>query len=157
MWTASGERQLIQPEVRTPQRANKVLALPLQTRRSLSSTVMSSQAGNDVPASATSFRKYELLPQRWHSWAGLYPGVALLLGAMGMAAVGKAVFVDKMALNFACVGGNAKVPLGLVSFSENLLMALMGAEMITAEHWWLPVVLVFRPLRACGRRSLPSC
>ena len=51
---------------------------------------------------------------------------------MGMTSVGKAVFVDKLALNCACVGGNAKVPLGLVSFSENLLMALMGAEMILA-------------------------
>jgi glutaredoxin len=108
----------------------------------------------DVPAFAASFRKYDLLSQRWHRWAGLYPGVellvglgillrpdlvaanraigvtALVLGAMGMVSVGKAVFVDKLALNCACVGGNAKVPLGVVSFSENLLMALMGAAMV---------------------------
>ena len=79
----------------------------------------------DVPAFATSFRKYDLLSQRWHSWAGLYPGVellvglgillspelvaanrligvtALVLGVMGMASVGKAVFIDKLALNCA--------------------------------------------------------
>jgi hypothetical protein len=97
-----------------------------------------------------------LLSQRWRAWAGLYPGVellvglgillqpelpvaarligatALLLGLMGMVSVGKAVFVDKLALNCACVGGNAKVPLGVVSFSENLLMALMGAVMLVA-------------------------
>jgi len=51
---------------------------------------------------------------------------------MGMVSVGKAVFVDKLALNCACVGGNAKVPLGVVSFAENLLMALMGAVMLVA-------------------------
>jgi glutaredoxin len=108
----------------------------------------------DVRAFAASFRKYDLLSQRWRSWAGLYPGVellvglgillrpelpnaarligatALLLGLMGMVAVGKAVFVDKLALNCACVGGNARVPLGVVSFSENLLMTLMGAAMV---------------------------
>lgn len=32
---------------------------------------------------------------------------ALVLGAMGMASVGKAVFIDKLALNCACGGGNA--------------------------------------------------
>lgn len=108
----------------------------------------------DVPAFAASFRKYDLLSQRWRAWAGLYPGVellvglgillrpelpnaarligatALLLGLMGMVAVGKAVLVDKLALNCACVGGNARVPLGVVSFSENLLMTLMGAAMV---------------------------
>lgn len=108
----------------------------------------------DVPAFAASFRKYDLLSQRWPAWGRLYPGVellvglgmllqpelatasrlvgsaALLLGAMGMLSVGKAVFVDKLALNCACVGGNARVPLGVVSFTENLLMALMGAVML---------------------------
>jgi glutaredoxin len=108
----------------------------------------------DVPAFAASFRKYDLLSQRWRPWAGLYPGIellvglgillrpelpvaarligatALLMGLMGMVSVGKAVFVDKLALNCACVGGNARVPLGVVSFTENLLMALMGAAML---------------------------
>ena len=110
----------------------------------------------DVPAFAASFRKYDLLIQRWMLGARFYPGVELLvglgillrpeipiaarligatgwlLGLMGMVSVGKAVFVDKLALNCACVGGNAKVPLGVVSFSENLLMALMGAVMLVA-------------------------
>jgi hypothetical protein len=108
----------------------------------------------DVPAFAASFRKNDLLSERWRPWAGLYPGIellvglgillrpelpvaarligatALLMGLMGMVSVGKAVFVDKLALNCACVGGNARVPLGVVSFSENLLMALMGAAMV---------------------------
>lgn len=112
----------------------------------------------DVEAFAASFRKYDLLTQRWCVWGRLYPGVellvglgillrlelvaasrligatALLLGGMGMASVGKAVFIDKLALNCACVGGNAKVPLGVVSFSENLLMAVMGAAMVIPIH-----------------------
>lgn len=108
----------------------------------------------DVEAFAAGFRKYDLLSQRWHAWGRLYPGIELLvglgmllppqlsgaeplvgmvavwLGAMGMVSVGKAVFVDHLALNCACVGGNSRTPLGVVSFLENLIMALMGAVML---------------------------
>lgn len=108
----------------------------------------------DVEAFAASFGKYDLLTQRWPAWGRLYPGVellvglgvllqpdltgparligatALLLGAMGMVSVGKAVFIDHLALNCACVGGNSKAPLGVVSFAENLIMALMGGAML---------------------------
>lgn len=108
----------------------------------------------DVEAFAASFRKYDLLSQRWRPWGQLYPGiellvglgvlmhplvntasllvgaVAVLLGAMGMVSVGKAVFIDHLALNCACVGGNSKTPLGVVSFAENLIMAAMGAVML---------------------------
>lgn len=108
----------------------------------------------DVPSFAASFRKYDLLSQRWSPWAPLYPGLELLvglgvlaqpepalaarmvgalatlLGGMGMVSVGKAVFVDRLALNCACLGGNSRTPLGAVSFAENLIMALMGAVMI---------------------------
>ncbi|MFW6730816.1 MAG: MauE/DoxX family redox-associated membrane protein [Synechococcus sp.] len=108
----------------------------------------------DVAAFAASFRKYDLLTMRWRTWGRLYPGVellvglgmlmpmqvsaagrlvgggAVLLGLMGMVSVGKAVFIDRLALNCACVGGNSKTPLGVVSFAENLIMALMGAVML---------------------------
>ena len=111
----------------------------------------------DVDAFATSFRKYDLLSQRWRGWARFYPGIellvglgvlqqpeasaaaqlvgalALVLGAMGMVSVGKAVFVDHLALNCACVGGNSKTPLGVVSFAENLLMAGMGVVMLAGR------------------------
>jgi len=111
----------------------------------------------DVEAFAASFRKYDLLSQRWRPWARLYPGVellvglgvllqpqatglallvgavAVLLGGMGMVSVGKAVFVDHLALNCACVGGNSKTPLGVVSFAENLIMAAMGAAMLAGR------------------------
>jgi hypothetical protein len=59
--------------------------------------------------------------------------VAVLLGAMGMVSVGKAVFIDHLALNCACVGGNSKTPLGVVSFAENLIMAAMGAVMLAGR------------------------
>jgi hypothetical protein len=34
----------------------------------------------DVPSFAASLRKYDLLNQHWRAWAGLYPGVELLVG-----------------------------------------------------------------------------
>ena len=49
---------------------------------------------------------------------------------MGMLSVGKAVFIDHLALNCACVGGNTRTPLGVVSFAENLIMTLMGAALL---------------------------
>lgn len=108
----------------------------------------------DIAAFAASFRKYDLLTKRWQLWGKLYPGVellvglgmlrhaeatgldalvgvtALVLGVMGMVSVGKAVFVDHLALNCACVGGNSRTPLGVVSFAENLIMGLMGLAML---------------------------
>ena len=62
--------------------------------------------------------------------AALVGAVAVGLGTMGMVSVGKAVFIDHLALNCACVGGNSKTPLGVVSFAENLIMALMGVVML---------------------------
>ncbi|MFM9104517.1 MAG: MauE/DoxX family redox-associated membrane protein [Cyanobium sp.] len=111
----------------------------------------------DVQAFAASFRKYDLFSQRWRPWGRLYPGIELLvglgvllqpepaaaaqlvgavavwLGVMGMVSVGKALFIDHLALNCACVGGNSRTPLGLVSFTENLIMAAMGAVMLTGS------------------------
>jgi glutaredoxin len=106
----------------------------------------------DVAAFATSFVKYDLLSQRLPAYARLYPGLellvalgflsakaavptgglAVLLGVLGMVSVYKAVVVDKLALNCACVGGNSRAPLGLVSFAENLMMASMGAALLLA-------------------------
>ena len=36
-----------------------------------------------VEAFAASFRKYDLLSQRWRAWGRLYPGIELLVG-LGM-------------------------------------------------------------------------
>jgi glutaredoxin len=111
----------------------------------------------DVEAFTASFRKYDLLSQRWRPWGRLYPGLELLvglgvllqpqptaaaqlvgalaagLGVIGMVSVGKAVFIDHLALNCACVGGNSTTPLGVVSFAENLIMAAMGAVMLAGR------------------------
>ena len=106
----------------------------------------------DVAAFASSFIKYDLLSQRLPAYARLYPGLellvalgflsgqaaaatgllALLLGLAGMVSVYKAVVIDKLALNCACVGGNSRAPLGVVSFAENLMMAGMGAALLLA-------------------------
>lgn len=104
----------------------------------------------DVAAFATSFMKYDLLSQRWPPYARFYPGLellvalgflasqaqtptgllALVLGISGMVSVYKAVVIDKLALNCACVGGNSRAPLGVVSFAENLMMAVMGVALL---------------------------
>ncbi len=106
----------------------------------------------DVEAFASSFLKYDLISQRLPLYAQLYPGLellaglgflitppvplaallALLLGLAGMVSVTKAVYIDKLALNCACVGGNSSTPLGVVSFAENLIMVAMGAAVLVA-------------------------
>ena len=104
----------------------------------------------DVPGFAKSFSKYDLLTQRWPVYGRLYPAIEMLIalgflssaamaatgwlavfvGLSGMVSVYKAVVIDKLALNCACVGGNSKAPLGIVSFAENAMMALMGIVML---------------------------
>ena len=59
--------------------------------------------------------------------------VGVLLAAMGMVSLGRAELIDHLALNCACVGGNSKTPLGVVSFAENLIMAAMGLAMLTGR------------------------
>jgi glutaredoxin len=104
----------------------------------------------DLEAFAESFRKYDLLTRRFRPYGRAYPSIELLLGLgylsgvaplatgivsllvgmMGGISVFKAVYIDKMALNCACVGGNSKAPLGVVSFAENAIMAGMGAMLL---------------------------
>jgi hypothetical protein len=100
----------------------------------------------DVDAFAASFVKYDLATQLWRPWGKLYPGVelliglgflhqpplalagwvALIVGSQGMVSVVKAVCIDKIALNCACVGGNTKTRLGVISFSEYAIQSVMG-------------------------------
>ena len=100
----------------------------------------------DVESFAISFAKYDLITQQVKAWAKIYPGIELLIGLgflmspaphivgwsalliaiPGMASVIKAVYIDKLALNCACVGGNTKTPLGIISFTEYAMLALMG-------------------------------
>lgn len=104
----------------------------------------------DINAFAESFQKYDLIAKRFKPYSKIYPfaelllglgflsgfaplltGIgSLLIGSSGASSVFKAVYIDKMALNCACIGGNSKAPLGIVSFAENAIMAIMGAMLI---------------------------
>ena len=100
----------------------------------------------DIEAFGKSFEKYDLISTRFNTWIYIYPFcelligisflissppfliifIALILGITGMGSVFKAVYLDKLKLNCACIGGYAKTPLGIISFIENLLMAIMS-------------------------------
>jgi glutaredoxin len=104
----------------------------------------------DLDSFTASFQKYDLVTKRFKPYGKVYPflelaiglgflsGIAPLLtgiasttvGVSGVISVVKAVYVDKMALNCACVGGNSKAPLGVISMAENLMMTIMGAMLI---------------------------
>lgn len=104
----------------------------------------------DLNTFAESFEKYDLVTKRFKSYGKIYPfaelliglgflsGIAplatgigsLVVGVSGAISVFKAVYIDKLALNCACVGGNSKAPLGVVSFTENAIMAVMGGMLI---------------------------
>ncbi|MGL5062565.1 MAG: glutaredoxin family protein [Microcoleus sp.] len=104
----------------------------------------------DLKSFTESFEKYDLVTKRIKPYAKVYPfaelsiglgflsGIAPLATGIGSFAIGisgaisvfKAVYIDKMALNCACVGGNSKAPLGIISFAENAIMAGMGVMLI---------------------------
>lgn len=47
--------------------------------------------------------------------------LALFIGTIGTISVFKAVYIDKLELKCACVGGSSNVPLGFISLTENLM------------------------------------
>lgn len=106
----------------------------------------------DLYAFSNQFITYDLLAMRWVRYAYLYPfaeaiaGVgmiggilsplvallALTIGSIGAVSVIKAVYIDRRELKCACVGGDSNVPLGLISLTENVMMAGMGSWMLLA-------------------------
>ena len=100
----------------------------------------------DIEAFGTSYKKYDLISSKFDGWIYIYPFCELLIGISFlnsspttliiiialilvisvMISVFKAIYLDKLKLNCACIGGYAKTPLGIISFSENLLMAIMS-------------------------------
>ena len=100
----------------------------------------------DIEAFGTSYKKYDLISCKFDGWIYIFPFcelligisflnssppsliiiIAIVLGISGMISVFKAVYMDKLKLNCACIGGYAKTPLGIISFFENLLMAIMS-------------------------------
>lgn len=104
----------------------------------------------DIDSFAESFAKYDLITKQVKPYAKTFPFLELLLGlgflssaapfvtglgslilgTSGAVSVIKAVYIDKLELNCACVGGNSRAPLGVVSFLENAIMVGMGAFLI---------------------------
>ncbi|MCW2393838.1 MULTISPECIES: MauE/DoxX family redox-associated membrane protein [unclassified Sphingobium] len=111
----------------------------------------------DVDRFATMFLGYDLLARKWVPYASIYPfaqlgaGVLMLAGALpwlsvpvaafiggiGAVSIYKAVYVEKRSLKCACVGGGTNVPLGFVSFTEDLFMVAMALWM-GLNAWVLP-------------------
>ena len=112
----------------------------------------------DIGGFVNGFLGYDLLARRWVPYGYAYPflelfagvGMAALIGTgsaliwapglvgifigtVGAVSVFKAVYIEKRDLKCACVGGGSNVPLGLVSLTENVVMAGMGIWMI-ANH-----------------------
>ncbi|MEL6680394.1 MAG: MauE/DoxX family redox-associated membrane protein [Pseudomonadota bacterium] len=105
----------------------------------------------DLDKFATMFLNYDLLAQRWVRYGYVYPFVetgagllmlmgvltwlaapaALVVAGIGAVSVFKAVYIDKRELKCACVG-DARVPLGFVSLTENLMMVGMAVWMLAS-------------------------
>ena len=92
----------------------------------------------DIEAFGKSFEKYDLISSRLNSWVYIYPFcelligisflnssspslimfIVLILGISGMISVFKAVYLDKLKLNCACIGGYAKLLWELLVLSK---------------------------------------
>lgn len=103
----------------------------------------------DIEKFSTMFLNYDLLAQRWVRYGYVYPFVetgagllmlmgvltiiaapaALIVAGIGTISVFKAVYIDKRDLKCACVG-DARVPLGFISLTENLMMVGMAVWML---------------------------
>lgn len=103
----------------------------------------------DVESFSLMFLNYDLLARRHVRYSYVYPyaeagagllmipavlnwvsvPVAMFIGSVGAFSVFKAVYVDKRELTCACVGGGSNVPLGFVSFTENVAMVAMALWM----------------------------
>ncbi len=112
--------------------------------------MLANQKLMDLDSFTESFEKYDLITQRVKPYGRVFPflelllglgflsGVApvatgigsLVLGTSGAVSVFKAVYIDKLELNCACVGGNSSAPLGVVSFLENAIMVVMGVALL---------------------------
>jgi glutaredoxin len=121
----------------------------------LSMTMLAVQKLQDVESFSTMFLNYDLLARRWVRYGYIYPygealagilmtagaliwlaaPVALFIGFVGAVSIFKAVYIDKRELKCACVGGSSSVPLGFVSFTESLMMLLMGIWMPLKVYW----------------------
>ena len=106
----------------------------------------------NIESFSTMFLNYDLLAKRWVPYSYIYPfaeglagvlmvagaltwlsvPIALFIGTIGAVSVFKAVFIDRLELKCACVGGSSNVPLGFISLTENLMMVAMALWMALA-------------------------
>ena len=118
---------------------------------SISMVLLGLQKLQDLEKFSMMFLSYDLLAQRWPRYGYIYPfietgsgllmlaGIFTLLSApltlfvasIGAFSVFKAVYIDKRDLKCACVGGDSKVPLGFVSFTENIMMVSIAIWMLS--------------------------
>jgi glutaredoxin len=104
----------------------------------------------NIDTFSSMFLGYDLLAKRWVTYSYVYPfaeglagilmiaraltwlsvPIAMVIGGVGAVSVFKAVYIDKRELKCACVGGGSNVPLGFVSFTENVMMVAMAAWML---------------------------
>jgi len=118
---------------------------------SISMVLLGLQKLQDLEQFSMMFLSYDLLAQRWPRYGYIYPfietgsGLLMLAGiftwlsapltlfvaSIGAFSVFKAVYIDKRTLKCACVGGDSKVPLGFVSFTENIMMVSIAIWMLS--------------------------
>jgi glutaredoxin len=148
------------------------LSLKMSGFMGISLSMLASLKLMDLDSFSNSFNKYDLLTRKFKPYGKIYPflelaiglgflsGIAPLLtgvasitvGISGMISIFKAVYIDKMALNCACVGGNSKAPLGLSSIAENLMMVVMGAMLIhTSTAIYTPKVDQINSISSASR------
>jgi ABC-type multidrug transport system fused ATPase/permease subunit len=108
----------------------------------------------DIKSFVKGFVRYDLVSKRVKAYGYVYPFIELLaglamikgvylfpmglvtliVGFIGAVSVFKSVYMDKLNFNCACVGGNQNVPLGLVSFIENISMTAMGLYLVLMNY-----------------------
>lgn len=111
------------------------------------------QKTRDLQAFTNGFLSYDLLARQYVPYAFVYPfvetgaGIMMIAGVLpfisasaaffiagiGAVSVFKAVYIDKLELECACMGGDSNVPLGFISLTENLMMIGMSIW-ITIKH-----------------------
>lgn len=135
------------------------LSLGMPGFMGISLSMLASLKLMDIKTFAASFATYDLISQAFKPYGKLYPflelGIGLgflsglapmatgigsmLVGVTGATSIIKAVYIEKRSLNCACVGGNSKLPLGVVSIAENTMMVLMGIMLIATTTGMKPV------------------
>ena len=116
---------------------------------SIAMVILGLQKLQDIEKFATMFLNYDLLAQKWVRYGYVYPFIetaaglmmmmgvltwlsapaALFIAGIGAISVIKAVYIDKREIKCACLG-DSRVPLGLVSLVENLMMIGMALWML---------------------------